>query len=579
MAAVERSIVHVSAQFVGINYRRPSSTMEPQSKTGSGWVADLFELSDFQDRDNPVYLQWIKKLGIPLNKHGQALVIVSNAHVVHRQVSLQVRLSSSAKKYDAKIIGIAHDRDLAVLAVTDPTFIEKVTPYPVDQKLPSKETKISAYGFAQNGTDLAFSDGVFSRTTNLAYAFSRLPLLNLEVTAAINPGCSGGILCDSSTNKVIGVIHQVSTGANQQSYAIPMMYLRNVARELLLCGKIMGVPTLSITTELLQDKSKRSFFGLEPEGENGVFVRKVKSPHQKTLLPGDIILAIDGHPVKSDATVNLDGLNIGFGTILHQRLVFESVSVTLLRNKEEITLKAPLNNACTELDKIPGCPSEYVPPYLYRHGILFTTLHDALSGFYKNALGQNTTPVNLFQHMAENQSKTPATRSVIFIQFMGGQELAGYGNEFENAVITHINGQSIVDIWSVKHILDALPADTQYLCLRTEGSDVDNVIIPVADQKREAALKALYKVHSPLALVSHFDLWKKATQVIGISHYLRKKRQHPTSETSEASTDLPVTSSDSHATATRDVTATSGSGDTLSPPINSDQKSRFTISS
>lgn len=560
MAAVEKSIVHISAQYVDINYRRPTSTLEPYPKTGSGWVADLFELSDFQDRDNPTYLQWIKKLGIPLDKQGRAIVIVSNAHVIHRQVSLQIRLASSAKKYDTKVIGIAEDRDLVILAVSDPAFIAQVSPCPVDHKLPSKETKIASYGFAQNGTDLAFSDGVFSRTSNMPYSFSKQSLLNLEVTAAINPGCSGGIICDASSNRVIGIIHQVATGANQQSYAIPMMYLKNVARELLLSGRTMGLPTLSIAAESLQDKSKRSFFGLEPEGEHGIFIRKILSSHQTTLLPGDIILAIDGHQIKSDGTIHLDGLNFSFNSILQQRLVFEEVTLTVFRDKQTLSLQAPLRNASTELNKIPTCPSESMPPYLYKHGILFTTLHASASNFYKNTLGQNATPVNLYQHMAENPSKTPTARAVIYIQFMGGQELAGYGNEFENAVITHINGHPIVDIWSVKHILDSLPPEEPYLRIRTESSDVDNVIIPVADAKREAALQKLYKVHSPEALVSHFDLWKKAARAIGFinqlqSQVLRKKQAAlatlaPPHSTTDSSLDAATGTTESTSTAT-----------------------------
>jgi S1-C subfamily serine protease len=519
---VEQSIVHISIQSVGINYRKPSSTLDPRATMGSGWVADLFELADFQDRDNPLYLEWIKKLGIPINEAGQAIVIVSNAHVVHRQVSVQVRVSDSSKKYDAKIVGLAHDRDLAILIVQDKTFVKKVQPYSVEQKLPAKETKIVSYGFAQNGTDLAFSDGVFSRTTSLNYSFSSVKLLNLEVTAAINPGCSGGVICNPATNQVIGIIHQVSTGANQQSYAIPVIYLRNVARELLLYGKIFGVPSLFITREALQDSTKRAYYGLDPAGEDGVFIYNVLSQHQTSLSPGDIILEIDGNPVKSDCTVNLEGLNVSFDAIVQMRLIFESVRLRVLRNKEIMTLNVALNDTLIELMTVPSCPKETPPPYLFRHGVLFSTLNGLLNQQCKNAAGQNLTPASLYRHIAESPVKTKASRSVVFVQLMGGQDLAGYGTAFENTVVTHINGKPIIDIWTVKHILDALPQDEKFLRLRTEDSAVDNLIVPLINQKKDVSYQNLYKIHTPVALVSHFNMWKKITNAVGFTRYIEK---------------------------------------------------------
>ena len=106
---------------------------------------------------------------------------------------------------------------------------------------------------------------------------------------------------------------------------------------------------------------------------------------------------------------------------------------------------------------------------------------------------------------------------------MGGEDLAVYGGQYDNTTISHINGKPIIDMWSVKQILDTLPEDCQFLCLRTDDSDVDNIIVRRADAQKESKYHDLYKVHSPQMLVSHYDLWRKATNAVKLQAAVKEK--------------------------------------------------------
>ena len=91
-------------------------------------IVKIYTVQDHPSYDNP----W-NTLG-PDSKNGSGAVISGNriltsAHVVENSTFIQVRLYGSAKRYEANVVAISHEADLAILEVDDPTIFDEVQPF------------------------------------------------------------------------------------------------------------------------------------------------------------------------------------------------------------------------------------------------------------------------------------------------------------------------------------------------------------------------------------------------------------------------------------------------------------------
>ncbi|MEK7747360.1 MAG: serine protease, partial [Elusimicrobiota bacterium] len=131
--------------------------------------------------------------------------ILTNAHVVSGQVYLQVRKAGDPRKYAARVEFTAHDSELAVLKVNDPSFYKGTEPLALGG-LPRQRDRVFAYGFPVGGEDLSVTEGIVSRIEVTDYAHSGRGLLTIQTDAAINPGNSGGPAL--LEGKLIGITFQ-----------------------------------------------------------------------------------------------------------------------------------------------------------------------------------------------------------------------------------------------------------------------------------------------------------------------------------------------------------------------------------
>ena len=156
----------------------------------------------------------------------------------------------------------------------------------------------------------------------------------IQTDAAINPGNSGGALVDSRGN-LVGIntaIYSRSGGSLGIGFAIPVSTSKNVMEQIIQTGTVtrgwIGVEAQEITQELAES------FGL-PDS-NGALIAGVQrgSPADAGgIKPGDILLAVDGKPVK-DPQVMLDliaslkpGETIAFNLRRQKTLVDASIRI------------------------------------------------------------------------------------------------------------------------------------------------------------------------------------------------------------------------------------------------------------
>jgi serine protease Do len=224
--------------------------------------------------------------------------ILTNNHVVEEAERLRVRLLDR-RIFDARVVGRDPDTDVAVIKID----ASGLTPVKLGN---SDSLRIGEWVLAV-GNPLEFA---FTVTAGIVSAKGRLLAgLNLEryaiqdfiqTDAAINPGNSGGPLVNIY-GQAVGINTAIAspTGFYQgYGFAIPINLARTVAEQLIASGHVTrAILGVSIRDA---DADDAAYVGLS--SIHGVVVQDYsveKGPAEKAgLLPGDVIVEVDGHPVE-----------------------------------------------------------------------------------------------------------------------------------------------------------------------------------------------------------------------------------------------------------------------------------------
>jgi S1-C subfamily serine protease len=227
--------------------------------------------------------------------------IVTNFHVVQEADHASVTLNDGSS-YPAKIIGVAPDKDLAVLQIDAPP--QKLLPIPLGQSSTLKVgQKVLAIG-NPFGLDQTLTTGVISGLGREIQSVSQRPISDvIQTDASINPGNSGGPLLDSS-GRLIGINTAIysPSGANAGiGFAVPVDTINRFVPELLKNGKItrpgLGINPLSDAVANQNRIDGVVIMGVSPGGaadQAGLTgARSAGGGYQI----GDVIVGIDGTEV------------------------------------------------------------------------------------------------------------------------------------------------------------------------------------------------------------------------------------------------------------------------------------------
>lgn len=263
--------------------------------------------------------------------------VVTNYHVISDANRLEVTLADHST-WKAVLVGVAPDRDLAVLQISAPA--DKLRPISIGE---SKNLLVGQKVYAIGnpfGLDQTLTTGVVSALGREISATTGRTIHDvIQTDAAINPGNSGGPLLDSA-GRLIGVntaIYSPSGASSGIGFAVPVGEVNRVVPQIISKGKLIR-PGLGIT---LANRRLTEELGLD-----GVMILKVQpnssaakaglrgtSQVREGLVLGDIILAFNGKPIK-----DYDGLR----DALERHEVGESVTLTLLRDSSSVEVQVPL---------------------------------------------------------------------------------------------------------------------------------------------------------------------------------------------------------------------------------------------
>ena len=231
-------------------------------------------------------------------------LIVTNFHVISGAQKLTVTLQDRSE-HDAEVIGVAPEKDLAVLRMNQPPGDLVTLPLGDSSEL-TVGRKVLAIG-NPFGLDTTLTTGIVSALGREIQAAGNRKIRGvIQTDAAINPGNSGGPLLNS-LGQLVGVntaIYSPSGASAGMGFAIPVNTVKDVVPQLISYGRLLR-PVIGV--ELASDQwlqryqiegvpVVQAYPGL-PAAEAGI--RGAYRNSRGEIILGDIITHIDGKPVQS----------------------------------------------------------------------------------------------------------------------------------------------------------------------------------------------------------------------------------------------------------------------------------------
>lgn len=284
--------------------------------------------------------------GFVYKKDKDKAYIMTNNHVIDNADSVEVEFNDKSEKIEAKILGGEVYADIAVLTI-DADEVEEIVEVGKSEDLKLGDTIFtvgSPMGITYKGTvtkgivsgkERMIGVSVSNTSTNDYY------MNVIQIDAAVNPGNSGGPLCDVS-GKVVGIISLkiVQDEVEGMGFAIPIEDALEYAEAIEEGGEIVrpyiGISMLDLSEEYYLWQNKI----MVPEGvDEGIAVVEVVdgSPASKAgLKKGDIIVKLAGKDTGSLAEFRYE---------LYKHKVGDKLEVTYYRDGKKSTTMITLGKS------------------------------------------------------------------------------------------------------------------------------------------------------------------------------------------------------------------------------------------
>lgn len=261
-------------------------------RTGSGdpfldqFFGHLFD-DDFMGHNNVIPKRG-NGSGVLISPEGHLL---TNEHVIADADEIQVKLNNG-KTFKATIIGKDTLTDLAVLKIEADTALPHI---PIGD---SSTMRVGEWVIAIGnpfGLGMTVTTGVISAINrDLSVDRTRSYKDLIQTDASINPGNSGGALINSR-GELIGINTAIIPYGQGIGFAIPVNRAKRIVGDLMAYGKVkkafLGVTVQRITPDLAK------YFEIPEEGVLITDVARNSSAEKAKLVPGDVILEIDGKKI------------------------------------------------------------------------------------------------------------------------------------------------------------------------------------------------------------------------------------------------------------------------------------------
>jgi Do/DeqQ family serine protease len=245
-------------------------------------------------------------------------VIVTNNHVIEKAEEIAITTSGRGR-YRARLVGTDPVTDIAVIRI-EPS--DRLAAMPWGD---SSRSRVGEYVLAVGNPfrlNQTVTMGIIS-----AVGRSRIGIVDYEdfiqTDAAINPGNSGGALVNTR-GELIGIntaIYSETGGYQGIGFAVPANLARQVVDDILAHGHVrrgwIGITGLGDVSA----KVARELGLGAAEGAVVVELLRGSPAHRAGIEPGDVVTAVDGHPIVDASQLRNDLAGARPGTELRLDVV------------------------------------------------------------------------------------------------------------------------------------------------------------------------------------------------------------------------------------------------------------------
>ncbi len=263
--------------------------------------------------------------------------IITNYHVIEKATKAIVTLGNG-ESYEADLVGVAKEKDLAVLKINAPT--KELNPIPVGR---SDGIRVGQAVYAIGnpfGLDQTLTTGVVSALGREINSRAGVPIRGvIQCDAAINPGNSGGPLLDSK-GELIGVntaIYSPSGASAGIGFSIPVDVVSYVVPDLIRYGEIRRA-TVGAEVATLPSRFGKGLYidVIQPGGPADLAgLRGVSRDQRGRQFLGDVLVGINGNSVTTSSEYFLEMEKYEPG---------ETITLNLIREDQKISVPVRLGS-------------------------------------------------------------------------------------------------------------------------------------------------------------------------------------------------------------------------------------------
>ena len=265
--------------------------------------------------------------------------IVTNYHVIKGADEAQITLWDQST-WDAKLVGVEPDKDLAVLKIKAPD--DRLKPIKIGE---SKNLLVGQKAFAIGnpfGFDQTLTTGVISALGREIESVTRRPITGvIQTNAAINPGNSGGPLLDSAY-RLIGINTAIYSPTGSYAgigFAVPVDTINRIVPQLIEYGKVIkpglgiNIAPDSFVSTRLNTTGVLILNVIEGGGAEKAGLKATTQSANGKISLGDIIKKVEGKNVEDSSDLF---------RILDDKVVGDTVNVAVDRDGKDLNFEVTL---------------------------------------------------------------------------------------------------------------------------------------------------------------------------------------------------------------------------------------------